>query len=497
MNVHSERRFNLVDENWIPVAEKGLVSLSRVFSDSSLTALGGNPVEKIALLKLFLAIAQRAFTPKDEAEWKAEGPKGLSESALSYLNEKKDLFWLYGDKPFLQMPLISKAAVQSYGAVFPDIATGNTTVLLQSQVEKQLSDPEKALLVVTLSGFAMGGKKTDNSIVLSHGYTRKSNEKGKPSTGKPGPSLGFLGYLHSFLMGRSLAETLWLNIMTGDQISQMLQFEAGLGVPPWELMPEGEACTISKNLTQSIMGRLVPLCRFLLLTDQGIHYSEGIVHPTHKEGGFDLSIAVDLSDTPKAVWVDPEKRPWRQLTSLLSFFEAERNNRSFDCAQIRLGVLRARKAVPGFSIWSGGLRVSSNAGEQYPGGGDDFVESETYLFGEWLGKLWFEKLKSEMTALEDMAKVIFSAVSGYYGTQKMDGKNKAETAQNLFWQQCEKKFQDLVDACGDENDEKRLALRSVFIRYVDTAYNYVCPKETARQIDSWARHRPNLGRFIK
>ena len=53
-------RFNLVDEQWIPVAGAGLVSLMRIFTDSSLRALGGNPVQKIALIKLLLAIAQAA-----------------------------------------------------------------------------------------------------------------------------------------------------------------------------------------------------------------------------------------------------------------------------------------------------------------------------------------------------------------------------------------------------------------------------------------------------
>ena len=69
METNAERRFNLVDENWIPVAGENLVSLRRVFTDHSLMALGGNPVEKIALTKLLLAIAQTAYTPKDEEEW--------------------------------------------------------------------------------------------------------------------------------------------------------------------------------------------------------------------------------------------------------------------------------------------------------------------------------------------------------------------------------------------------------------------------------------------
>ena len=403
MGIHAERRFNLVDENWIPVAGEGIVSLRRLFADSSLKALGGNPIEKIALTKLLLAIAQTAFTPVDDEEWSGLGATGLAERTLQYLNDKKDLFWLYGDNPFLQIPEIAEAKIQNFSAVLPDVATGNTTVLQESQIEREMDDSEKALLLVCTSCFALGGKKTDNSVVLSAGYAGKSNEKGRPCTGKPVNSLGFLGYLHSFLCGDALRDTIWLNLITKNAIKEMAQFSEKDCLPPWECMPIGEDCETAKKLKNSLMGRLVPLCRFALLSQEGIHYSEGISHPTHNDGGFDLSIAVDFSKKPKAMWVDPEKRPWRQLASLLSFFDAE-GNRPFDCAQLRLGVLRARKSIPGFRIWSGGLRVSSNAGEQYVSGSNDFVESEIYLSSDWLGEIWFTNLKSEMDQLESMSK---------------------------------------------------------------------------------------------
>ncbi len=121
-------RFNLVDEPWIPVAGRGLVSFATVFSDHSLSAIGGNPIQKIALTKLLLAIAQSAYTPTDDDDWKSLGASGMASKALEYLTMRKDLFWLYGERPFLQMPSIAQAEKQSFGAVQPYIATGNTTV---------------------------------------------------------------------------------------------------------------------------------------------------------------------------------------------------------------------------------------------------------------------------------------------------------------------------------------------------------------------------------
>ena len=489
------QRFNLVEEAWIPVVDVGRVSLQRIFTDPDLRALGGNPIQKISVLKLLLAIAQAAQTPKDDEEWKSLGAEGLAQKALAYLEEKKDDFWLYGERPFLQMPGIDKARKQGLGAVAPDVASGNTTVLLQSQMEYPLTDEEKALQLVVLGTYALGGKKTDNTVVLSASYAGKSNVKGRPATGKPGPALGFLGYLHSFLVGATLWETLWLNLVTENQLAQMVHFTEDLGTPPWEEMPTGENCEVAKRLKNSYMGRLVPLARFCLLADDGLHYSEGILHPSHKEGAVDLSIAVDSSKAPKALWTDPEKRPWRQLTALLSFLETEQKNR-FDCRQLRFGILRARAVVLTIGIWSGGLRVSSNAGEQYATGMDDYVESEVWLETPWFGKLWFTHLKTEMGVLEEIAKKTYGAVLGYCGNLKMDGKNYAAQASNLFWQLAERKFQALVDACGDESGEAATAMRRTFVGYANRAYDTVAPRETARQLEAWAAHRPNLGTFL-
>lgn len=486
---NAPRRFNLIEEDWIPVVDVGRVSLRRIFADPSLRALGGNPIQKISLMKLLLAIAQAACTPKDDEEWKALGAGGLAEKALAYLDKNKDLFWLYGERPFLQMPAIVKAKIQGFGAVIPDVASGNTTVLLESEIERKISDSEKALLLVVISGFALSGKQPDNKVILSDGYA------GKSASGKPGPALGFLGYLHSFLAGPTLKETLWLNLVTEHQLAEMANFTAGLGEPPWEKMPLGENCECAKRLKNSYMGRLVPLSRFCLLAGDGLHYSEGIAHPSHKEGAFDLSIAVDSSKDMKAIWADPEKRPWRQLTALLSFLGAEQQQR-VDCRQLRFGIQRARNSVSSIGIWSGGLRVKYTAGEQKVAGRNDYVESEIWFDAQWLGEKWFLHLQTEMGVLEEMAKSTYGAVLGYGGHLKMDGRKHAAQASNLFWQLAERKFQELVDACYEPKEDATVALRRTFVGYANQAYDAYAPRETARQLEAWAAHRPNMGKYL-
>lgn len=493
-----ENRFNLIDEPWIPIADQGRVSLKQVFTETKYRSLGGNPVQKIALLKLLLAIGQAAATPKDEQQWQALGAQGLAERCLVYLDKWYDHFYLYGEKPFLQMPAIAAARALSFGAFVPEVSTGNTTVLNHSQVERELSEADKALLLLTQMGFALSGKKTDNSVVLSEGYTGKQNDKGKPSSGKAGASVGHMGFLHTFLLGENVQVSLWLNLFSEQKLTQMNLYTEGVGQAPWEKMPEGEDCEQARKIKNSLMGRLLPLCRFCLLTPTGMHYSEGIAHAGYKEGMLDTSMAVNYSaKDPKALWADPEKRPWRELTSLLSFFEAS-GFQGFHCWQVHNGLDRIRDAVDSFIIWSGGLRVSSNAGEQYVSGNNDSVESQVWLESAVLGEKFYSQLKQEMEALDSLAKNIYGRVMGYFKDQKVDGAKVAAQATQLFWQLCERDFQTLVNNCDttDEANQERQNLRRNFSNYQQQSYDFYCPKATARQLDCWVQHRPNNFKYL-
>ena len=493
-----KNRFNLIDEPWIPVADVGRASLRQIFTHPEYRALGGNPVQKIAITKLLLAIAQAAATPEDDEAWSAMGADGMARACLDYLERWHDRFWLYGERPFLQYPELDGSRLLSYGAVLPEIATGNTTVLTELQAEKPLPDEDRALLLITQMGFALGGKKTDNSIVLTPGYAGKTKPNGKPTSGRHGVSIGYMGHLHSFLQTTTLLKSLWLNVFDRQQIDAMDFYPEGLGIAPWEESPAGEDCPVARRLRDSLMGRLVPLSRFCLLKEKGLHYTEGIAQATYKDGGIDPSVAVNhVGKIPKTLWVDAEKRPWRQLTALLSFMGQTGKNR-FDCYQLSLGLTRARQHENTIGVWSGGLRVSSNAGEQYASGSDDFVESVVFLDSNALGEQWYGQLNQEMSDLEKIAKRLYGATLNFYKQQKLEGGDYAAMSSNLFWQLAERFFQQLVDACdpGDEAANRRRELRKRFAMLVMGAFDNFCPHDTARQLEAWAKCRPNLADYL-
>jgi len=489
-----ENRFNLIDEPWIPVVDIGRASLRDVFAKPEYRALGGTPVQKIALTKLLLALAQTAATPDDDTQWQKWGWQGMSRRVLDYLDKWHGVFFLYGERPFLQIPAIAAAEVKPFGALLPDVATGNTTVLTQSQAEKPLDDADKALLLITLMGFAFGGKKTDNRIALSPGYRGKVNLKGNPSTGKPGPSVAYKGLLHSFCQGDSLLKSIWFNVVSHAELADLTMYSEGLGVPPWENMPLGEACPIALKLRSSMMGRLIPLSRFCLLCESGVHYSEGIAHDSHNEGVFDPSITINLSgERAKVFWTNPEKRPWRELTSLLGFIAQQNSNH--DCIQLRLSLPKAIRCRENMAIWSGGLKVSSNAGEQYVSGTDDSVESLLWLMPDQLGELWFSFFQQEMDALNSIGKSLYGSVMAYFKAQLMEGEVSAAQASNMFWQLCERDAQALINHC--EKPDKRYELRRKFVRYAEQTFDLFCPNQTARQLDAWARAKPSFGKYLQ
>jgi CRISPR system Cascade subunit CasA len=152
-----------------------------------------------------------------------------------------------------------------------------------------------------------------------------------------------------------------------------------------------------------------------------------------------------------------------------------------------------------FARWFGGLKVSSNAGEQYVSGGDDFVESRVRLRSAMLGEAWFVQLKTEMDDLDTLAKGLYGRIMSFFKELKADGGRIAAQASHLFWQLCERDFQGLVDSCAQDesSNAQRQRVRRQFAGYVQQVYDQFCPKETARQLDSWAKCRPNNSKYLK
>jgi CRISPR system Cascade subunit CasA len=352
-----------------------------------------------------------------------------------------------------------------------------------------LSDSEKARLVITLSGFALGGKKVDNDFVISKGYTLKT------TSGKPGFLFGVYGYLHTLFMGGTLSETLWYNLLTLKDIQSALSLPKGVGTPPWEAMPTSENDEIALNLKNSLISSLLPMSKFYLLDGEQIHFTDGIDYSNHKEGGFCTTTSIDRTKKDyKALWTDTKKLPWRELTSMLSFLGDNKGYDNFTlCKKDR--ILSVSK---GFFIWSGGLALKDTSGEQYISGSDDYLESEIGLDSDQL-KLggWYTSLEVEMKKLNELQKTIYGAIRAYHkslGCSDNDSGSLTAFAANDFWQRCEPLFDGLLAACYDKTEK---SFREKYRKIAEDIYNFYCPRQTARQLAAWASCRINYARYLE
>jgi CRISPR system Cascade subunit CasA len=490
-----ENRFNLVEEDWIPVAGQGRVSLRRIFTDKSLKSLGGTSIQKISVLKFLLAIAQAAYTPKDDDEWKKMGAEGMAQKCLDYLDEKRELFWLYGEKPFLQYPILAtKKTVKGKELVrhdsgrsyLPDLSSTNDTLINEIQIDRYLDEPEKALLLIAMMNYAPGGKRVDNIGPLAKEYP------GKGSSAKSGPSLGgYVGYLNTVLLSDRILNTVYINIWTRKSIEESGLWQEKSTIPPWENLPVNELDQSAKTLMSSIMGALCGLSRFVLFAREGMIYTEGLQYPSHKDGWREPFFSWNSKE--QFLWLNTERKPWRSFASLLQLPMAGASE-GFYCPQMSFWK-RAKENCEVIGIWSGGLQVRGTAGDQSVKQKDDFVESSILVNSKVVGKLWFTALTQSVDVFEGLSKILYSSMNAYQKTLKLQNPDLISKAIYQYWELAEPLFQKLIIICEDES--KSSAIHKDLALIVLDLFNQFCPNRTARQMSAWAKHSPRLGKYLK
>jgi CRISPR system Cascade subunit CasA len=490
-----KNRFNLVDEPWIPVvgSDIGRVSLKELFLNTSIKSLTGNAIHKVALLKIFLAIAQRAYTPINDEDWFAVGSEGLAKRCVEYLENNKELFWLYGSKPFLQKTDLlglkdlngKDIPLGILGKDYPpDMMLENESVVFESQQVEVLSDAEKAVFIITLMNYSLGGKRIIKNIPpWTKGYA------GKTISAKGGPSIGnYEGYQNSHLLGESIIDTIWLNLFTRSQLNKFPQWQNDKLVPPWECFPTGEDDQAARQLKDSFMSTLCAVSRFVLLHEKGIFYAEGLQYPSHKDGWREPFMTYQTSGDQRILWNNPNVKPWRNLPALLNTVFHTSEKSSFYSPQIGLLLLRARNARASIGIWSGGLKVRTTSGDMSVKQSDDFIDSSIFLETSYLGSTWYSSLENEILLLNEMEKSLERAIKGYYKEFSIIKPQVLSKALQMFWDLCGQYAQTLVNICEDK--EKMDSLRSLFIKFMNESYNKFCPNESAKQMVAWAKNIP-------
>lgn len=492
-----ENSYNLVDEKWIPIEGRDKASLKDVFSPSFIGLVSGNAIQKISIYKLLFAIAQDAISLKDEKEWREFGLDNFSKACLEYLEENRDCFYLYGEKPFLQYPELAKKDQVPIQTIFysyiPDIAAKNDTIIYQTQNIPPKDDGEKALFVLTLMSYALGGKRTSKAQL----FLNNPDDSRKKPTAKTSPSLGYSGYQQSIFLCLTLLETVYNNFFTEEELNETTYNKNNV-VAPWREMPTLESSAYNDRYKDSIFAWYVSMSRAVLLIDDGIKYCEELVYDSND--WFDPFITIKGGNNKKEIIaVETSKKPWRNILALLAEVNAG-NNRAVRCFAINAHLERIRNNTNCFSIWVGGLKVTNTSKDLSIKQTDDYVESNVLFECKDLGENYYENFRSLLNKINDCENKLKQAIDAYYkelldpkknekDNDKRKTKRETRSKKRIddYWQKMNDMVHDLFKASSRLEKVDEMS-KTIFFT-ARGIYDEECRKESSREIIAWIRNR--------
>lgn len=460
--------FNLISHSWIPVrwldGHHSLVSLDEVFRHAGEIAdLVAAPHERISLVRLLVCITQAALgAPADMYGWPDFGGD-LAEKVPAYLDrpEIRPHFNLFGDGPrFLQCK--ATAGDKSYPLVQMSftLAAGNSPTLLDhfGESPRDIDAASLARLILCYQNFFVGGSMA-------------SKVKGN------GPSLKML---HTFLIGKSLKETILANCLDAAHAPNF-------GRPYWELgSPDQITGAAAQEVTETYLGRLVPLsCRLALSTDAtgglAVHIDQGLEYPPYPEALEGSATVVTHKEEHRLLRADTSRAIWRDLHCL-----AVLRGTQAQSAPLILQSHIFEHEDGDVELWVGELIKAKDA--KILDGIEDRFTVPHRLFTENGQRTYATGVKYADT----QSTLIFSAVKAYADSMKQAAA-PVESAQRHFWNALDLQRQLLLDlvkdpsplgsaSFGEASDPWTLAVRKA----VFAAYDHACPRATPRQIEAYA-----------
>jgi CRISPR system Cascade subunit CasA len=143
------QQFSLIREPWIPVRTKANelreVGLLEVFTlaDQFFRVESESPLEMAAMYRFLLAILHRAIpdiTDGARATWFKNGLP--VEQVSAYLERYQDRLFLFGEKPFLQIPnLRNEGYIKHWSELAAELGSGNTTMLFNETRRENSTEP--------------------------------------------------------------------------------------------------------------------------------------------------------------------------------------------------------------------------------------------------------------------------------------------------------------------------------------------------------------------
>lgn len=331
-----ETEYNLLDEPWIRVMDKDChvyeVSLrDAIINAHKYSSLAGElPTQDIVILRLMLAILHTVFSRVDSGgnecffedeeealeQWKALWDHGrIPEKPVNdYLNKWHERFWLFHpDRPFGQVASLTYGTQYTASKLNGELSESGNKLRLFSAYsgseKNSLSYSQAARWLLYLNAF------DDTSA--------KPSKEGKEKSGNklPSPGTGWLGKLGLvYINGKNLFETLLLNLILINE-----NRTENMARPVWEKDKVEDAERSEISIPDNLAELYTLQSRRLLL-----HREDDRVTGYTLLGG-DFFEKENAFYEPMTLWRvpkkakdpympkrhDPEKKLWREFTSLL------------------------------------------------------------------------------------------------------------------------------------------------------------------------------------
>ncbi len=472
-----ENSYNLIDEKWIPVLmQDGTprnVSLEEVFSDTRglIKDLALIPYERIAVIRLLLCIAHAALGTGRVADRPALirlSIDEISQAACAYLQKWHSRFFLYGPGAFMQPDALESIGDSSRDKLVFHLSSGSNSTLYDHEAgmgTRHLSSGQTARSMLAFQLFSAGGRST---ICKWNGVETSASVKAGPFREK--------SMLATIVLGESLLETVKSNLLTDKQVESN---GVSLGGAIWEMSLDDRHELESRQVTLTWCGRLVPLARLIKLdrSSNSIILGEALQYaplPDYREPMatvVEKSKSKDVADRYTYISVDPAKMPWRDLSSVLAVKSV--THRGNSKAPLVLANLRLSRP---FKIWTGGLMADQAKDVEC-------VEWMVTVESEFLEEGRIEVYKQAIEVADSLVGLLRNATNRYADVVNIDKADVFRSpAQRMFWDiLAEARYQKFLFSDDYDPETWRGYVRDV----ARTAYDQVCPRSSARQIQAY------------
>lgn len=482
----ADKTFNLLDEPWIrviyPDCREEEVSLKQIFAEAhTYTDLAGElPTQNVAMLRLLLAVLHAVFYRVDETgkpaeitcsddaydRWQALWEMGHfpTKPIHAYLEQWRDRFDLLDEaRPFYQVVEAKIGTEYTSAKLNGEISeSGNKKRLfpgITGEEKDVLSYAEAARWLLYVNGF------DDTSA--------KPKGKDLPSVGAGW--LGKLGLIQT--VGKNLFETLMLNLVLVNENDEPWEVPC----PMWELNTprSGERIKISWPDNQAAL--LTLQSRRLLLTHEndrvvGYYLLGGDFFD--KENAFCEQMTVwrpVLNKKREQIGLQPARHnPERKMWQDFSSIAASREGRRKPGVVYWLNRLIENDCLPYEMI--GTYRIASvQYGDKDFFVTDVFEDSLTFhlnLLSEELNGKWIDRITSEISGCEELARAVGHLASDLDKSAGGDGLAAGERAKEQFFYRIDMPFRNwlrTLDATQSDvqREEKVEEWRNIASRIAD------------------------------